>query len=180
MAINDFWYENLKSMGITESSPCYYITRAEDIKELPNGKMAIPQTSAIMNAFYLPYLYSDSTGWVLGLGLNEDANIFQVNVNGLASPEGVKYDETVRTRLISIPDDLKNVELGTCQIFNTDGKDVGGTFKWQNEGKLHFYPYTYLQYIDNISNPITILPQWVTEPNDAKLKVRQALNLNGC
>ena len=180
MAINDFWYENLKSMGITESSPCYYITRAKDIKELPNGKMAIPQTSAIMNAFYLPYLYGDSQSWVASETLTESANIFPVNVNNLASPDGVKYGETVRTRIISIPDDLKNVELGTCQIFNTDGKDVGGNFKWQNEGKLHFYPYTYLQYIDNISNPITILPQWVTNPNDAKLKVRHALNLNGC
>lgn len=179
MAIKDFWYENLKDKGITESSPCYYITRVKDIKELTNGKMAIPQTSAVMNAFYLPYLYSDSSGWVLGLGLNEEANIFEVNVDKLASPEGVKYGETVRTRIISIPDALKNVELGTCQIFNTNGKDVGGTFKWQNEGKLHFYPYTYLQYIDNISNPITILPQWVSNPNDAKLKVRHALNLNG-
>ena len=180
MAIKDFWYENLKDKGITESSPCYYITRAKDIKALENGKMAIPQTSAIMNAYYLPYLYSDSSGWVLGLGLNEEANIFNVNVNNLASPEGVKYEETVRTRIISIPEELKNVELGTCQIFNTDGKDVGGNFKWQNEGKLHFYPYTYLQYIDNISSPVTILPQWVTNSHNAKLKVRHALNLNGC
>lgn len=180
MAINDFWYENLKSMGITESSPCYYITRAKDIKELPNGKMAIPQTSAIMNAFYLPYLYGDSQSWIASETLTESANIFPVNVNNLASPEGVKYGETVRTRIISIPDELKDVELGTCQIFNTDGKDVGGDFKWQNEGKLHFYPYTYLQYIDNISNPVTILPQWVTNSHQAKLKVRNALNLNGC
>ena len=121
MAINDFWYENLKSMGITESSPCYYITRASDIKDLPNGKMAIPQTSAIMNAFYLPYLQGDSQSWVASDTLTDSANIFPVNVNNLASPEGVKYEETVRTRLISIPDELKNVELGTCQIFNTDG-----------------------------------------------------------
>ena len=185
MAINDFWYENLKSKGITESSPCYYITRAKDIKELSNGKMAIPQTSAIMNAYYLPYLYGDSSSWKVGSSLTQSeidggANIFPVNVNNLKSPEGVRYEETVRTRMVSIPDDMKDVELGTCQIFDRTGVDIGGDFKWQNEGKLHFYPYTYIQYIDNVSNPLTILPQWALNKNNSKLKVRHALNLNGC
>ena len=93
MAIKDFWCENLKDKGITESSPCYYITRAKDIKDLPNGKMAIPQTSAIMNAFYLPYLYGDSQSWVASDTLTDSANIFPVNVDKLASPEGVAYGE---------------------------------------------------------------------------------------
>ena len=181
MAVNDFWYENLKDKGITEGGVSYYITRAKDIKEMENGKLAIPQTSAIFNCFYLPYLDGESSSWVIGTALTDEAkgNILPVSVNNLKSPDGVKYGETVRTRLLSIPDDLKDVELGSCHIFDKSGCDIGGNFKWQNEGKLHFYPYTYLQYNDNISNPITIYPQYVDNPTEAKIKVRHALNIQG-
>ena len=52
--------ETLKTHRVSEGGVSYYIKTASKIENLKDNEVLFPQTSAIMNAFYLPYLTLES------------------------------------------------------------------------------------------------------------------------
>ena len=77
--------EALNIYRITEGGVSYYIKRANELETLPDNQVLFPQSSAIINAFYLPYLDSDSF---------EAGQVSSVDVN-IPTVDGVKYSGNV-------------------------------------------------------------------------------------
>lgn len=164
--------EALNIYRITEGGVSYYIKRANELETLPDNQVLFPQSSAIINAFYLPYLDSDSF---------EAGQVSSVDVN-IPTVDGVKYSGNVG-RLNYLTSSQRQVVLeepvNVHQSYDMTQKDIGGVWKWQNEGKCHLYPYSYFMYTDGFCEPLVIFPQFVPYDSTYKLTIRQYLNMNG-
>lgn len=164
--------ETLKTHRITEGGVSYYIKRATDLETLEDNSVLFPQTSAVINAFYLPYLLADSF---------EQGQVSSVNVN-IPTVDGVKYTGNVgrlnylnQSQRQYSPDKMVDVH----ENYETKQKTIGGQWKWQNEGKCHLYPYSFFMYTDSVCEPLIIYPQFVPTDSSYKLSIRQYLNMNG-
>lgn len=164
--------ETLDNYRITEGGVSYYIKRADEMESLEDNRVLFPQTSAIINAFYLPYLNGQSF---------ESGQVSSVNIN-VPTIDGVKYEGKVG-RLNYLTQAQRKRELETTvsvhENYETSLKDIGGNWKWQNEGKCHLYPYSYFMYTDGVCEPLVIYPQFVPYDSDYRLTIRQYLNMNG-
>ena len=70
-------------------------------------------------------------------------------------------------------------EVGTFNPFNNiTGKDIGGSFKWENEGKLWLYPFHYGTIYDGISSKMNYSLQDLPVKENT-IKIRYALNTQG-
>ena len=164
--------ETLNSHRITEGGVSYYIKKATELETLGDNKVLFPQSSAIINAFYMPYLLSDSF---------EQGQVSSVDVN-IPTVDGVKYQGNVG-RLNYLNQTQRNFTINDTvnvhENFETSQRTIGGTWKWQNEGKCHLYPYTFFMYTDGVCEPLIVYPQFVPSDSSYKLTIRQYLNMNG-
>lgn len=164
--------ETLKTHRVTEGGVSYYIKKASELESLETNKVLFPQSSAIINAFYLPYLKSDSF---------ESGQVTSVDVK-IPTVDGVKYEGNVgRLNYLTQAQRLQvlETEVSVHQNYETSQKTLGGEWRWQNEGKCHLYPYSYFMYTDGICDPLIIYPQFVPYDSSYKLAIRQYLNMNG-
>lgn len=164
--------ETLKTHRITEGGVSYYIKMATELEDLGDNKVLFPQSSAIINAFYLPYLLADSF---------EKGQVSSVGVN-IPTVDGVKYQGNVG-RLNSLTQSQRNFTVEQTvdvhENFETRERSIGSNWKWQNEGKCHLYPYSFFMYTDGVNEPLVIYPQFVPTDSTYKIMIRQYLNMNG-
>lgn len=164
--------ETLKTHRITEGGVSYYIKKATELETLGDNSVLFPQSSAIINAFYMPYLLAESF---------EQGQVSSVDVN-IPTVDKVKYTGNVG-RLNYLNQTQRNFTINeTVDVHNnyeTSQRTIGGQWKWQNEGKCHLYPYSFFMYIDGVSEPLIIYPQFVPVDSSYKITIRQYLNMNG-
>ena len=164
--------ETLNTHRITEGGVSYYIKKATELETLGDNKVLFPQSSAIINAFYCPYLLADSF---------EQGQVSSVDVN-IPTVDGVKYEGNVgrlnyltqSQRHLTVPETV-NVH----QNYETNQRTIGGQWRWQNEGKCHLYPYSFFMYTDSVCEPLVIYPQFVPFDSTYQITIRQYLNMNG-
>ena len=164
--------ETLKTHRITEGGVSYYIKKAKELESLEDNKVLFPQSSAIINAFYCPYLLADSF---------EEGQVSSVDVN-IPTVDGVKYQGNVG-RLNYLNQTQRNFTINETvnvhENFETSQRTIGGHWKWQNESKCHLYPYSFFMYTDGVNEPLVIYPQFVPTDSSYKITIRQYLNMNG-
>ena len=164
--------ETLKTHRITEGGVSYYIKKAKELESLEDNKVLFPQSSAIINAFYCPYLLADSF---------EEGQVSSVDVN-IPTVDGVKYSGNVG-RLKYLSQTQRNFTINETvnvhENFETSQRTIGSNWKWQNEGKCHLYPYSFFMYTDGVNEPLVIYPQFVPTDSSYKITIRQYLNMNG-
>ena len=164
--------ETLKTHRITEGGVSYYIKKATDLEMLEENNVLFPQSSAIINAFYLPYLKSESF---------EDGQVSSVDIN-IPTVDGVKFEGSVG-RLNYLTQAQRNFSIDqrvdVHYNYEINQRSISSNWKWQNEGKCHLYPYSFFMYTDGVCEPLIIYPQFVPTDSTYQLTIRQYLNMNG-
>lgn len=155
--------ETLRVSGISEGGISYYCMTKEDII---SGNY-FPQISAVMNAYFNPYLkYGNMTTVVENVKENIQTS---GNSNGdgwIGSVKRVTSYNALSESILSFND------------YDKSGITIGGKWNWRNESKCHCSPYTTLSYEDGISEPVTIYPQYCNNGMNT-MNVRAALNQLG-
>lgn len=132
--------------------------------------IAIPTVENIISCHFFPYLEkSDLKIW---------ETEFDSNRNYLPTAlEGSALVDKKLNRIKQITAKGQNKQITTFPKYRIDGVDIGGKFKWQNEGKLWLPPFSHIILDDNFGEPIRIHPNLIrdTETNFT-VKVRHSLN----
>ena len=155
--------ETLKVSGISEGGISYYCMTEDDVKD---GQY-FPQISAIMNAFFNPYLKYENMTTVVE-NVNE-------NIQTSGSSDGNGWIGSVK-RVTSY--NALTEPIITFNDYDRDGLTIGGVWNWRNESKCHCAPFTTLSYEDGLSEPLTIYPQYCKNGANT-INVRSALNQLG-
>lgn len=162
--------EYAKKGYITGGLYHYYINRLHLSTASEENSLVIPPTDAVVSVTYMPY--------VLGADVKEvqfDSNRF---ANEESLPDGFTFKFKSLYRVTNLPTDEVNV--ASFDRYKVSGTTIRGNWNWRNEGKLWQYPYTRLEFNDNISSPIEIRQNLFNDLNNTKqLKVRNALNSQG-
>lgn len=185
MAGNKDWIGNvaLIRQGIPDGGLNFYVLSRKGVKNLAPqsesfasqvGKtyVTIPPVSEVLGCYFMPYVdYNDC----LTTEVDYDEQAFPLPYN---NDDNQLTNYTV-TRLNSLGNSgIK--EVGTFPKYWIEKTDIGGTFIWQNEAKLHLYPYTQIIAYDNISDAFLINPLLIKdELSDFKIMCRNTLNQLG-
>ena len=146
---------------------CYYLVDSGEVDTAKPNKMYIPPVEEVMGVNYIPYV--------------KGANFETVDVM-LKSKffENFSFSED-EGRLHRIKNMRETMSLVTTFEPNfSRGKNIGGTWKWQNEGKLWLHPYHYGEMWDGLSNPVPYALQGIDESKSTQtLRIRTSLNTSG-
>lgn len=168
MIVKDWFGNNNPRLG---SLHYYYVKKSEMALSAKNV-LLIPPVSSVISAVYLPYLRDGVDV------MTEDVTFDQERFPLDEKDEHKQY--VLRSTLHRISDaGLPFRHLATFKPYDVTGTNIGGTFKWQNEGKLWQYPYTKLQINDHVSTPLEIQQHLLEDKNSATLGVRQNVNASG-
>lgn len=157
------YIETLKGSGISEGGISYYCMTKSDV----TSGYYFPQISAVMNAFFNPYLKYGNMSTVVE-SVKESIQT-SGNSNGTGWTGSVKRITSYNTlseTIISFND------------YDKSGLTIGGNWNWKNESKCHCAPFTTLSYEDGLSEPLTIYPQYCKDGVNT-ISVRSALNQLG-
>ena len=132
----------------------------------------IPPIEEVKGVSYVPYLSIDDFEGTYSL-LNE-------LYFGAYQYGGDKEQYAIIPNLYRILCQINKIkEVGKFNPFNNiTGKDIGGRFKWQNEGKLWLYPFHYGTIYDGISSKMNYTLQDLPTKENT-IKIRYALNTQG-
>ena len=159
-----------KTDGILDGNISYYAVDTEAVKTQEEGKFLIPPTSAVINAFYMPYVKST------------DYTTVSINISKIKLPTGENKNVSQIVERVTSFNALNGI-VGKCKIQQQKPTTVGGDFTWKNESKLWLYPYTFYEIYDGLSTPVHIQPQRVNQDKltngEQTLLVRSALNQQG-
>ena len=164
-------YENMTSdwFGSTngkDGNLHYYYVDKGAIELATKNVLLIPPVSAVVNANYMPYLRHNID--VMSEEVEYDQERFPL-------VEGKEYT-LISNTLHRITTGGPFRKLADFKPYEISGTDIGGDFKWQNEGKLWNYPFHYLEFNDHLSNPLMIQPQYLKDRKSSSLNVLQNVN----
>lgn len=157
------YQETLKTSGISEGGISYYCMTKSDIT---SGKY-FPQLSAVMNAYFNPYLKFEN--------LTTEVEDISDNIQTAGGANGEGWMGSVK-RITS--HNALNDKITDFEVVDKTGLTIGGKWNWRNESKCHCAPFTLLSYEDGLSEPLTIYPQYCN-PGTNSIMVRAALNQMG-
>ena len=153
---------------ILSGNLCYYAVTNDDV-ENTNKEILIPPIEEVISLNYFPYLKS----------YHIENEIIDLD-SKFIPPKGTGVPRKVRriSKLISSDMTVKGDFVPWNYI---EGTDIGGNWKWQNEGRLWMSPFHYNELYDGISSPITYKAELFADgyKNQSIIKVRQALNSQG-
>ena len=156
------------------NTPFYIVdsSQLEEEKGIASNVAFIPPIEEVKGVTYVPYLSNDDFEGTYSL-LNE------LYFGAYQYGEDEKQYATI-PNLYRIKTQISKIkEVGTFNPFNhINGKDIGGSFKWQNEGKLWLYPYHYGTIYDGISPKLNYMLQDLSQKENT-IKIRYALNAQG-
>ena len=132
----------------------------------------IPPIEEVKGVTYVPYLSIDDFEGTYSELNNLYFGAYQYG------EDGDQY--AIIPNLYRITAQLNKIkEVGKIYPFNNiEGTDIGGRFKWQNEGKLWLYPYHYGCIYDGISPRLNYNLQDLPSVENS-IKIRYALNAQG-
>lgn len=130
--------------------------------------MTIPTVESIVSCHFFPYLEkSDLLLWETQF--DSDRNYLPIAIGGSMSKK--------LNRVKKVKANGQNKKITTFPKYRIDGVNIGGAFKWQNEGKLWLPPYSHIILDDNFGEPIRIHPNLIRDTKtDFTVKVRHTLN----
>lgn len=177
---NDFLstvIEDQAGNNILSGNISYYIVGSTDLTDSsssnPNQHIYIPPVQEVMGCYFIPYMTLDDfehyqvTLKSKYLTYNEKNKYYYDNTDG----EIVRRVYQMKTLGKIVADFEPNFITGT---------DIGGNFKWQNEGKLWLAPYHYGCIADGISTPINYSLSMIdTSKPTQRIRLRTALNTQG-
>lgn len=153
---------------IMSGNICYYAVTNTDVED--TGKeVLIPPIEEVISINYFPYLPEANL-------VNDiiDLDSKFIPPTGTGVPKKVR-----RISKLSVTD--LTVKIDFIPFNYIEGADIGGTWKWQNEGRLWMSPFHYNELYDGISSPITYKSELFADgyKESSRIRVRQALNSQG-
>ena len=128
----------------------------------------IPPVDDVISCYYFPYMNYD------GLG-TEDVYFDYTTFPFPSDCEQLQKD-LILHRVNHIGTNSLT-DIGRFDKWVVNGTDIGGTWKWQNEGKLWLPPYTTMLAFDGMTEPMEINPLLFKNDLDTfAISVRHSLN----
>lgn len=153
---------------IISGNICYYAITNADV-ENTSKEVLVPPIEEVISMNYFPYLRSHHIeDEIIDL---DDKFIPQ---GGVGVPKKVRRISKLISSDMTVKGDFKPWN-------HISGTDIGGNWRWQNEGRLWMAPFHYNELYDGISSPITFKSELFDDgyKNQSIIKVRQALNSQG-
>lgn len=156
-----------QKQGFITGGLYYYLIQESYVRSLiQKGQAAVPPTDAVVSVNLMPY---SNYALIAGFGTLFDENRF---------PSSGKITNPItlcRCEYIQRPEST----LASFQRYDSNQyQQKGGKFNWRKETKLQQYPFTYIEFNDHVSMPLTIEPSAFPQgsSNTQSLCVRQNLN----
>ena len=186
MATNDhIGNKALAREGILDGNLNYYVVPVSEIKDKGNNGttyfdqetqttinvdeiLFIPSTDDVISCYYYPYLSYN--------GLGTEDVYFDYETYPLALENEQLQKDLILHRVNHIGTNSLT-DIGRFPKYCVSGTDIGGTWKWQNEGKLWLPPFTTIVAYDGLSEPMEINPMLFNNDLDTfAISVRHSLN----
>ena len=186
MATNDhIGNKSLAREGILDGNLNYYVIPVSEIKVKGNNGTSyfdedsqttinvdeilfIPSTDDVISCYYYPYLSYN------GLGTED------VYFDYVAYPLDLEHEQLQKDLILHRVNHIGTnslTDIGRFPKYCVSGTDIGGAWKWQNEGKLWLPPFTTCIAYDGLSEPMEINPMLFNNDLDTfAISVRHSLN----
>lgn len=172
---NDYFSQTIQTQNgyVLGGNVSYYLIPYQSLSKDTN-KIDIPPIEEVISLNYIPYLSSSEGAYL---------NNFDV--------ENVTLDKKFlpNYNMNNITKSLKRIKStkGSNTIVSTfepydyiKGTDIGGVWKWQNEGKLWNYPYHYCEIWDGVSSPLSFSSEFLDlTKSSQRVRMRYGLNTQG-
>lgn len=167
---NDYYGDyHAQKQGFLTGGLYHYLITESYIKTLiAEGMSAVPPTDSVVNVNLMPYANYAQFDYLSKQTLF-DTNRFP--------PSGQLKNNITLCRCSTVKYPVAN--LATFKRYDsTLYQQKGGKFNWKKETKLQQYPYSYIEFRDNVSTPLMIDPSSFQfgDTNTQTLKVRHHLN----
>lgn len=158
---------NAQKNGFLMGGLYYYLIVEDYVRDLiMPGMAAVPPCDSVVSLHLMPYA---NHARFTGRGTLFDVNRFPTSGK-------IKNNITLyRCEKVTFP----TLALGTFKRYDaTQYQQAGGKFNWRKETKLQQYPYSYIEFRDGVSTPLTIDPSsfQMGDNNTQTLSVRHHLN----
>lgn len=169
---NDFLgNKDLAKQGVLDGNLSYYVVSRPHLKAYAQNLsttdiVVIPPVDDIISCYFYPYMDLDS---MITVEVDYDEDAYPLPYN----EDCVKNLTLTRVKHVS-GNGIKDV--GTFNKWVVSGRDIGGNWKWQNEGKLWLPPYTTILAYDGLSEPMEINPLLLPDGKNFTICVRHSLN----
>ena len=171
--------------GILDGNLNYYVVPISEIKNKGNNGttyfdqdsqatitvdeiLFMPSTDDVISCYYYPYLSYN--------GLSTE----DVNFDYEAYPLALEHEQLQKDLILHRVNNIGTnslTDIGRFSKYCVSGTDIGGTWKWQNEGKLWLPPFTTCIAYDGLSTPMEINPTLFNNDLDTfAISVRHSLN----
>lgn len=163
--------KELAKQGILDGNLSYYVVSRPHLKAYAqswsmNDIVVIPPVDDIISCYFYPYMDLDS---MITVEVDYDEEAYPLPYNDNA----VSNLSLTRIKHIS-GNGIKDV--GTFSKYPVSNTDIGGQWKWQNEGKLWLPPFTTCTAYDGLSEPMEINPSLLPDGDNFTICVRHSLN----
>ena len=172
MAINDFLgNKELAKQGVLDGNLSYYVISRPHLKNYAQNLttqdiVVIPPVDDIISCYFYPYMDLDN---MITVEVDYDEEAYPLPYN----EECVKALTLTRVKHVS-GNGIKDV--GTFKKYAVSGTDIGGSWCWQNEGKLWLPPYTTITACDGLTEPMEVNPLLTPDGENFTICVRHSLN----
>lgn len=163
--------KELAKQGVLDGNLSYYVVSRPHLMTYANSLetndiVIIPPVDDIISCYFYPYM---DLGNMLTVEVDYDEEAYPLPYNENA------VENLTLTKIKHISGNgIKDV--GTFSKYCVSGTDIGGTWKWQNEGKLWLPPFTTCTAYDGLSEPMEINPSLLPDGDNFTLCVRHSLN----
>ena len=169
---NDFLgNKELAKQGVLDGNLSYYVVSRPHLKIYAqnletNDIVVIPPVDDIISCYFYPYMSLED---MLTVEVDYDEDAYPLPYND----DCVSNLTLTRVKHIS-GNGIKDV--GTFDKYAVSETSIGGTWKWQNEGKLWLPPYTTCLAFDGLTEPMEINPILLPDGDNFTICVRHSLN----
>lgn len=163
--------KELAKQGILDGNLSYYVVSRPHLKAYAqnwsmNDIVVIPPVDDIISCYFYPYMDLDSMITV-EVDYDEEAYPLPYNDNAVSNLTLTKIKHISGNGV---------KDVGTFSKYSVSNTDIGGQWKWQNEGKLWLPPFTTITSYDGLSEPMEINPSLLPDGDNFTICVRHSLN----
>lgn len=163
--------KELAKQGVLDGNLSYYVVSRPHLKTYAQNLsttdiVVIPPVDDIISCYFYPYMDLDNM-LTVEVDYDEEAYPLPYNENSVV---GLTLTKIKHISGNGIKD------VGSFNKYCVSGTDIGGSWKWQNEGKLWLPPFTTMTAYDGLSEPMEINPSLLPSGDKFTICVRHSLN----
>ena len=172
---NDYFSQTIQTQNgyVLGGNVSYYLIPYQSLSKDTN-KIDVPPIEEVISLNYIPYLSSTEGAY---------SNNFDVENVTLDKKFLSDYNMNNITKSLKRIKSTKgsNTIVATFEAYDyIKGTDIGGVWKWQNEGKLWNYPYHYCEIWDGVSSPLSFSSEFLDlTKSSQRVRMRYGLNTQG-